>query len=97
MGEKIEKADYKLGEDGDVIKFIAQNKDKNIRVEYIGDRKYVTTMSPTDRLAAAEVYELAQILSAMQEIKKEQEAANLKIGFVKKKMELNAKKETKTE
>ena len=97
MGEKIEKADYKLGEDGDVIKFIAQNKDKNIRVEYNGDRKYATTMTPTDRLAAAQIYELTQILSAMQQIKKEQEAANLKIGFVKKKMELNAKQETEVE
>ena len=92
MGEKIEKADYKLGEDGDVIKFLAQNKDKNIRVEYKGDRKYPTTMTPTDRQAAAEVYTLAQILSAIQQIKKEQEAANLKIGFVKKKMEINAQK-----
>ena len=89
MGEKIEKADYKLGEDGDVIKFISQNKDKNLRVEYKGERKYATTLSPTDRQAAAEVYELAQILSAMQQIKKEQEAAHLKIGFVNKKMEVD--------
>ena len=88
--EKIEKADYKLGEDGSVISFISSNKDKNIRVEYLGERKFNTTMSPTDRQAAAGVYELAQILSAMEQIKKEQEAANLKIGFVNKKMERNA-------
>ncbi len=88
--EKIEKADYKLGEDGNVISFISSNKDKNIRVEYLGERKFNTTMSPTDRLAAAGVYELAQILSAIEQIKKEQEAANLKIGFVNKKTERNA-------
>lgn len=88
--EKIEKADYKLGEDGSVISFISSNKDKNIRVEYLGERKFNTTMSPTDRQAAAAVYELAQILSAMEQIKKEQEEANLKIGFVNKKMERNA-------
>lgn len=93
MNEKIEKADYKLGEDGDVISFLAQNKDKNIRVEFIGDRKYTTTMSPTDRQAAAGVYELAQILSSIQQIQKEQEAARLKIGFVNKKMEINKQKE----
>ena len=40
MNEKIEKADYKLGEDGNVIEFLNLNKDKNIRVEYIGDRTY---------------------------------------------------------
>lgn len=39
-------------------------------MEYIGDRTYKTTMSPTDRQAAAGVYELAQILSAMEQIKK---------------------------
>ena len=53
MNEKIEKADYKLGEDGNVIEFLNLNKDKNIRVEFIGDRRYTTTMSPTDRQAVA--------------------------------------------
>lgn len=93
MNEKIEKADYKLGEDGNVIGFINLNKDKNIRVEYLGDRAYKTTMSPTDRQAAAGVYELAQILSAMQQIKKEQEEANLKIDFINKKKERKAQEE----
>ena len=93
MNEKIEKADYKLGEDGNVIEFLHLNKDKNIRVEYMGDRTYKTTMSPTDRLAAANVYELAQILSAMEQIKKEQEEANLKIGFINKKKERKAQEE----
>ncbi len=93
MNEKIEKADYKLGEDGNVIEFLHLNKDKNIRVEYTGDRTYKTTMSPTDRLAAANVYELAQILSAMEQIKKEQEEANLKIGFINKKKERKAQEE----
>ena len=93
LKEKIEKADYKLGEDGNVIEFLNLNKDKNIRVEYIGDRTYKTTMSPTDRQAAAGVYELAQILSAMEQIKKEQEEANLKIGFINKKKERKAQEE----
>ena len=93
INEKIEKADYKLGEDGNVIEFLNLNKDKNIRVEYIGDRTYKTTMSPTDRQAAAGVYELAQILSAMEQIKKEQEEANLKIGFINKKKERKAQEE----
>ena len=93
MNEKIEKADYKLGEDGNVIEFLHLNKDKNIHMEYMGDRTYKTMMSPTDRLAAANVYELAQILSAMEQIKKEQEEANLKIGFINKKKERKAQEE----
>lgn len=93
LNEKIEKADYKLGEDGNVIGFISHNKDLNLRVEYLGDRTYKTTMSPADRQAAAEVYGLSQILSAMQQIKQEQEAANLKIEFINKKKERKAQQE----
>ena len=93
MNEKIEKADYKLGEDGSVIEFLNLNKDKNIRVEFVSDRKYTTTMTPADRQAVAGVYELTQILSAMQQIKKEQEDANLKIGFINKKKERKALEE----
>lgn len=92
LDEKIEKADYKLGDDGGIINFVNQNKDKNLRLEYIGDRKYTTTMTPSDRQAAVGIYELAQILSNMTQIKKEQEEANLKIGFINKKKEINAKK-----
>lgn len=92
LGEKIEKADYKIGEDGGVFDFIYANKDKNIRVEYIGDKKFVTTMSATDREALAQTYELSKILSDITRIKKELEEANLKVQFVKKKIEFDKKK-----
>ena len=91
LGEKIEKADYKLGEDGNVIGFIYLNKDKNIRVNYLGERSYTTTLTPNDREAAAGVYELAQLLSSITEIKKNMDEANLKIGFVKRKMQSKLK------
>ena len=87
LGEKIEKADYKIGEDGNVIGFLYLNKDKNIKVNYQGERPYSTTMSPADRQAVASIYELAQLLSSITEIKKEMEEANLKIEFVKRKMQ----------
>lgn len=87
LGEKIEKADYKLGEDGNVMGFLYLNKDKNIKVNYLGERPYSITLTAADRQALAGVYELAQLLSSMTEIKKNIEEANLKIGFVKKKME----------
>lgn len=92
LGEKIEKADYKLGEDGNVIGFIYLNKDKNIKVNYLGERPYTTTLTPNDRKAAAQVYELAQLLSSITEIKKNMEEANLKIEFVKRKMAEREKK-----
>lgn len=87
LGEKIEKADYKMDEDGNVMGFLYLNKDKNIKVNYLGERPYSTHMTVADRQALASVYELAQLLSSMAEIKKNMEEANLKIGFVKKKME----------
>lgn len=87
LGEKIEKADFKLGEDGNVMGFLYLNKDKNIKVNYQGERPYSITMTAADRQALANVYELAQLLSSMTEIKKNMEEANLKIEFVKKKME----------
>ena len=86
LGERIEKADYKLGEDGGVIGFIAANKDKNLRVNYRGDRTFTTNMMPADREAAADVYALARLLSSITQVKKEREEARLKIQFVKKKI-----------
>ena len=87
LGEKIEKADFKMGEDGNVMGFLYLNKDKNIKVNYQGERSYSTTMSPADRQALAGIYELAQILSSITQIKKEMEEANLKVEFVKRKMQ----------
>lgn len=93
LGEKIEKADYKMGADGNVMGFLYLNRDKNIKVEYIGDRKYTTTMTSADRQALAGIYELSQLLSSIEQIKKEQEEANLKIQFITKKIEQKQQKE----
>lgn len=93
LGEKIEKADYLLGHDGNVMGFIYLNHDKNLRVEYLGERKYTTTMSVSDRQALKETYELSQILSAIEQAKKEKEEANLRIGFITRKIEEDQKKD----
>ena len=89
-----EKADYKMGEDGNVLSFLYMNRDKkNIRIEYIGERKFTTTMTPSDREALVGTYELSKLLSAIRQIQQEKEEANLKIEFVKRKMEQKAKEE----
>lgn len=87
LGRAIEKADYKLGEDGGVIGFIVTNKDSNVQLQFIGDKTYKTVMQPNDRKAIAELSDLARILSAMEQIKKEQKEAKLKIEFVNRKMQ----------
>lgn len=92
LGEQIEKADYKLGEDGNVIAFISLNQGKNLKVDYLGERPYSNVMTATDRQAAASVYELAQLLSSITEIKKEMDEASQRIAFVKRKIEEGEKK-----
>lgn len=88
LGRTIEKADYKLGADGGVIGFIVANRDaKSLKLEFIGDKTYRTVMYSNDIKAIAQVSDLARILLSMEEIRKEQKEANLKIKFVTKKME----------
>ena len=87
LGRTIEKADYKLGEDGGVVGFIVANQDKNIQLTFIGDKTYKTAMQKNDRKAIAELTDLARILSGMEEIRKQQKEANLKIQFVTRKIE----------
>lgn len=87
LGLTIEKADYKLGEDGGVIAFVTANRDKNILLQYNGDRTFRTSMRASDRKAIAELSELARVLSSITQIKKEKQEANLKIEFVERKMQ----------
>jgi len=94
LGRKIEKADYKYGADGGVIGFIIANKDaKSLKLEFIGDRTYRTLMYSPDIKAIVQVAKLAQILSSMEEIRKEQKEANLKIQFLNKKISENTEVE----
>ena len=87
LGKTIEKSDYKVGEDGGVVGFIIANQDKNIQLQFIGDKTYRTAMHKTDRKAIVELAELARILSGMEEIRKQQKEASLKIQFVSRKIE----------
>ena len=87
LGRTIEKADYKVGEDGGVVGFIVANQDKNIQLTFIGDKTYRTAMQKNDRKAIVEMVELARILSGMEEIRKQQKEANLNIQFVTRKIE----------
>ena len=74
LGRPVEKADYKVGvDDGGVAAFLVANKDKkNIRLEFLGDRNYKTVMHPNDVKAVVALTDLARVLSAIEEIKKEQ-------------------------
>lgn len=86
-GRHIEKADYKLGDDGGVIAFIVTNKANNLKLQFIGDKTYTTSMTNSDREAIYKLSELAKTLSSIEQIKKDKDEANLKIRFVKRKIE----------
>ncbi len=86
LGVQIEKADYKLGQDGNVIGFICLNKERNIKVEFVGERSYSTQMTQADRQAADLVYRLSQTLSAITQLNKEIDEAKQKIAFIEKRM-----------
>ena len=87
LGRTIEKSDYKVGNDGGVVGFIVAHQDKNIQLQFIGDKTYRTAMEKNDRKAIVELTGLARILSGMEEIRKQQKEANLKIQFVTRKIE----------
>lgn len=87
LGEKIEKVDYKMGQDGNVIGFLYLNRNHNIRVTFVGTRPYSTVMSATDRQAVAAIYELAKLLSSVTEIKKDMEETQVRIKFIQERMQ----------
>ena len=76
LGRAIEKADYKVGNDGGVAAYIAANKDKkSLKLEFIGDRNYKTTMYANDIKAITEVRNLARNLAEKEKIRKDQKDA----------------------
>lgn len=93
LGVTIEKADYRQGEDGDVISFVALHADQNLRVDYLGDRTYTTALTRADRQAAASVSTLSQVLSSITQIKAQTEEAHQKIRFIQENIKKRKTKE----
>ena len=92
LGYQVEKADYPLGKDGGVIAFIAMNHGvQTMKVHYVGERAYVINLRPEDSEAVVKLYQLSQVLTALEQTKKEREEALRKIAFVERKMKENNK------
>jgi hypothetical protein len=90
-GIKFEQADFHYGQDGGVIKFLFSNRTKNIRVEFIGKKTFVMNMIPSDREALFQICQLTTVLTAIQKTKAAIDDANVKIKFVMKKQQYDAK------
>ncbi|MDO4948652.1 MAG: hypothetical protein Q4E55_00555 [Bacteroidales bacterium] len=89
---KIEKADFKRGNDGGVIDFVVANSDKKLKLKYLGETTFATNLTPTDIKAIVKIDELSHILSVITKAKDEQKEANLKIAFIQKKMSSTSQK-----
>lgn len=89
LGWKIEKADYPQRKDGGVMAFIALNAEQPLYVTFRGERTYKSRMPANDKTAIAELQKLAQLLSAIEQAKRDKEEALRKITFIKHKMQEN--------
>lgn len=87
-----EKTDYADGSDGNVIAFIAANKDSRLAVEYRGDKTVTVELSQADKDAIAAVYHFAQRLKAQQDVLKAIKQANLKIKFINRRIQEDKKR-----
>lgn len=98
LGYKIEKADFKLGEDGGVIDFCAQHADEgSLKLTLKGDRSFNTTLTKKDLEAAVKVLELSRLLSEKEQVGKKREEAQTKIRFIGQKQAEKAAKDLENE
>lgn len=82
---KTERNDFSLGNDGGIIAFIALHAGETVKVQYIGDKTYSTTLTRADTRAIADVYALAQLLQELVRLSDIEAEANRKISFIQSK------------
>lgn len=87
MGSTTEVVTYK-GEHGiDAVKFIYDNADERIKVEYTGGKPYVIYMADADKKAVVSTFNLATVLSDIQNMTTLKEKSEKKIAYLKSKIE----------
>lgn len=78
------------GENGiNALKFIADNVDKRIRVDYTGGKPYVIYIADGDKKAIAGSYNLAMVLSDIVRMTLEKEKAERRIEYLNSKLAAN--------
>lgn len=87
----MEQADYPLEQDGGVVELLLQTSGGGVSLHLVGGKRpYSTSLRADDVQAAKAIYELSRVLTAIDRIKQAQEAAHLKMEFIRRKMERNA-------
>lgn len=89
LGKTTEVVTYK-GEKGlDAAKFIATNVKERIKAEYTGDKPYTIYIADGDKKAIAATYDLATVLSDLENLIKEKDKSTNRIAYLKNKLESN--------
>lgn len=83
-----EEASYKLGEDGGVVKFIA-NETGPMTITCMGETDSLTfQLSASDKHAVRSCYDLARQFESVNQLREQREKLSLKVRFYEKKLSL---------
>lgn len=86
MGATTEVVTYEGANGQQTIKFIYDNRDRRIRVEYTGGRPYVIYMADADKRAIAATYDLATVLSDVESMRRLKEKSEKQIVYLEAKL-----------
>lgn len=86
MGQTTEVVTYQGMKCADAVRFIYNNRNERIRVEYTGGKPYVIYMADADKKAIAATYELAVVLHDIDKLTKEKEKSIKKIAYLTAKL-----------
>lgn len=93
LGNTTEVVTYKGEKCADAAKFIYDNQNARIKVEYTGGKPYVLYMNDVKKKAIASTYELALILSDIDKMNKEKEKSVKRIAYLAGKLKENEDKQ----
>ena len=89
LGKTTEVVTYK-GEKGlDAAKFISTNVKERIKAEYTGGKPYTIYIADGDKKAIAATFDLAIVLSDLENLIKEKDKSTNRIAYLKNKLESN--------
>lgn len=91
LGNTTEVVTYKAENGMDAIKFINDNADKRLKVEYKGGKPYIIYMAENDKKALVATYQLASTLSDIYQMTREKKKALKRIAYLNGKMEAVSK------
>ncbi len=86
MGYTTEVVTYQGLKCEDAVKFIYNNRNERIRVEYTGGKPYVIYIADADKKAIAATYELAVVLNDIDRLTKEKEKSIKRIAYLTAKL-----------